>query len=37
MDVGGPTFNAVLNFVALHPEETLLGFLNNMQRAIEPI
>jgi hypothetical protein len=32
MDVSGPTFNAVLNFVALHAEETVLGFLNNMQR-----
>jgi hypothetical protein len=32
MDLGGPTFNAVLNFVALHPEEIVLGFLDNMQR-----
>jgi hypothetical protein len=32
MDVGCPTFNTVLNLVALHPEETVLDFLNNMQR-----
>lgn len=31
MDVAGPTFNTVLNLVALHPEETVLGFLNRIQ------
>ncbi|KAI9826481.1 MAG: hypothetical protein M1819_007330 [Sarea resinae] len=30
-DVAGPTFNAVLNIVTIHPGETVLQFLHRMQ------